>query len=299
VTYSIVARDPETGELGVAVQSRAFSVGNIVSWAEAGVGAVATQSFANADYGALGLDAMRAGEMPDKALERLCAADEDEAKRQVAFVDTRGRVAAHTGSRCIPSAGHLLGDAFSVQANLMDNDGVVPAMKAAFETASGPLADRLLATLDAAEAAGGDLRGRQSACLLLVSGTRPEKRWEGRLLDLRVDDHPEPLVELRRLLTLHRAYDLDDRGTNLAREGNMAEALALMSQACDMVPGEDQLMVFHGVTLVASGDTERGHSFLRRALEINPRWMAGIERFTAAGHTPLTADQLEEIRKLL
>jgi uncharacterized Ntn-hydrolase superfamily protein len=299
VTYSIVARDPETGELGVAVQSRAFSVGSIVSWAEAGVGAVATQSWANADYGPLGLDAMRAGELPNEALLRLCADDEDEAKRQVAFVDAQGRVAAHTGTKCIASTGHMLGEGFSVQANLMDNDGVVPAMKAAFEASSGPLAERLLTTLDAAEAAGGDLRGRQSSCLLVVSGTRSEKRWEGRLFDLRVDDHPEPLAELRRLLTLQRAYNLDDRGTDLAREGKIDEALALMAEAGDMAPGEDQLMVFHGVTLLAGGETGRGHTLLRRALEINPRWMTGIERFTAAGYTPLTDEQLDEIRKLV
>ncbi|HWQ29053.1 MAG TPA: DUF1028 domain-containing protein, partial [Dehalococcoidia bacterium] len=203
-TYSIVARDPATGALGVAVQSHYFSVGSIVSWAEAGVGAVATQSIANVDYGPRGLALMREGLSASQALSALLENDPGRDVRQVAMVDARGGVAAHTGTRCIPAAGHLSGDGFSVQANLMANDSVWPAMRDAFERSDGELADRLLAALEAAQNAGGDIRGQQSAALLVVSGERSHEPWRGRLFDLRVEDHPEPVAELKRLVRLRR-----------------------------------------------------------------------------------------------
>ncbi len=217
-TYSIVARDAKTGQLGVAVQSHWFSVGPVVPWAEAGVGAVATQSLVRIDYGPLGLAAMRAGEDAKTALEKLMARDDGREVRQVAMVDSSGKVAVHTGSKCIASAGHYSGDGFSVQANLMLNDEVVPAMRAAYERATGDFADRLLATLGAAQGAGGDIRGRQSAAILIVSGERQEAPWQGRLMELRVEDHPTPVKELRRLVQLHRAYEHSNRGDELIEE---------------------------------------------------------------------------------
>src|SRR5438128_9601738 len=206
-TYSIVARDPATGELGVAVQSHWFSVGSIVSWAEAGVGAVATQSFVDPSYGKTGLDLMRAGRSAPDVLRDLLAADEAREVRQVAMIDAHGRVAAHTGSRNIAEAGHFAGANFSVQANMMLNGQVWPAMAKAFERARGDLAERMMTALEAAQAAGGDIRGKQSAALIVASGKSTGRPWVDRLFDLRVDDHPEPLKELRRLLTLQRAYN--------------------------------------------------------------------------------------------
>ncbi len=205
-TYSIVARDPDTGQLGVAVQSHYFSVGSVVTWAEAGVGAVATQSLSDPAYGKLGLDLMRAGKSAPDTLAGLVASDSMQAVRQVAMVDALGRVAAHTGSTAIPEAGHIVGDGFSVQANMMLKNSVWPAMAEAYRTAKGALVDRLLAALDAAEAEGGDIRGRQSAAILIVEVKSTGRPWVDTTFDLRVDDAPEPLVEIRRLVGVRRAY---------------------------------------------------------------------------------------------
>ncbi|HEX2271569.1 MAG TPA: DUF1028 domain-containing protein, partial [Pyrinomonadaceae bacterium] len=206
-TYSIVARDPNTGELGVAVQSHWFSVGPIVAWAEAGVGAVATQSFVDPSYGKNGLDLMRSGKSAPDTLKELLAKDEAREVRQVAMIDAQGRVDAFTGKNDIQAAGHIVGQNFSVQANLMLNDKVWPAMARAFESAKGDLAERMLAALDAAQAAGGDIRGKQSAALIVVTGKPTGQAWKDRTFDLRVDDSPEPLRELRRLVRLQRAYN--------------------------------------------------------------------------------------------
>jgi uncharacterized Ntn-hydrolase superfamily protein len=209
-TYSVVARDPATGQLGVAVQSHYYGVGPICPWAEAGVGAVATQSLVKMDYGPLGLAAMRSGVSAPQALAELLAQDRDREVRQVAMVDAKGRVSAHTGANCIPAAGHLTGDGFSVEANMMVDNGVVPAMFAAYQQASGDLAAKLLATLEAAQQAGGDIRGQQSAAIIVVRGEAQEQPWHGQLYNLRVEDHPRPLEELARLIQLRRAYILMD-----------------------------------------------------------------------------------------
>ena len=206
-TFSIVARDPDTGALGVAVQSHWFSVGAIVPWAEAGVGAVATQSFVDPSYGPLGLAIMRSGRSAPDALKALLAGDEGRDVRQVAMIDALGRVDAWTGKSDIQAAGHHVGKDYSVQANLMLNDKIWPAMAAAFEATKGDLAERMLAALDAAQAAGGDIRGRQSAALIVVSGKPTGQAWKDRIFDLRVDDSAEPLKDLRRLVTLQRAYN--------------------------------------------------------------------------------------------
>ena len=197
-TYSIVARDPSTGELGVAVQSHWFSVGPIVAWAEAGVGAVSTQSFVDPSYGKLGLDLMRAGKSAPDALKSLTAGDEGREVRQVAMIDAQGRVDAWTGKKDIQAAGHIIGNNYSVQANMMLSDTVWPAMSAAFENTKGDLTERMLAALEAAQTAGGDIRGKQSAALIVVTGKPTGQAWKDRVFDLRVDDSSEPLIELRR-----------------------------------------------------------------------------------------------------
>src|SRR5688500_11751715 len=206
-TYSIVARDPATGDLGVAVQSHFFNVGAAVPWAEAGVGAVATQSFVERGYGPRGLALMASGMAPADALAQLVAADKQQAVRQVGFVDAMGRAAAHTGANAIDYAGHHVGDGFTVQANLMGTTKVVPAMAAAYQNAKGDLAERMLAALDAAQAEGGDLRGCQSAAIVIVSGKKTDTPWNEKKVDVRVEDHPDPLAELRRLVVNARGYD--------------------------------------------------------------------------------------------
>jgi len=285
-TYSIVARDAATGEIGVAVQSHWFSVGSIVVWAEAGVGAVATQSFVDPSYGPLGLDLMRSGRRADEALTGLLAADRNRDVRQVAMVDAAGRVAAHTGARCIAAAGHLVGDGFSVQANMMENDRVWPAMKAAFETAEGDLADRLLAALDAAQAAGGDIRGRQSAALLVVRERSTGRPWADRRFDLRIEDHPEPLVELRRLLTLARAYEHMNRGDELATEAAWEEASAEYAAAATLAPQIAELPFWHAATLAAAGRLEEATPLFAEVFAREPRWRELVRRLPAAGLLP-------------
>jgi uncharacterized Ntn-hydrolase superfamily protein len=239
VTYSIVARDADTAELGVAVQSRAFRAGGGVGWALAGVGAIASQAFSERSYGPLGLELLRAGKTPEQALAALVTADPDATVRQVAIVDAEGRTAVHTGAECIPEAGHLAGDGYTVQANIMRSAGVWPAMAEAFEAARGSLARRLLAALDAGEAAGGDWRGQQAAGILVVAADA--KPWE-RVSDLRVDDHPEPLRELRRLLDLEEAYRaqirVDDRAAS-ARAGGLSELDVRWAEILDAAHADD------------------------------------------------------------
>src|SRR6185503_11298576 len=222
-TYSIVARDPSTGELGVAVQSHWFSVGSNVSWAEAGVGAVATQSFIDPAYGPLGLQLMRAGRSAPDALKALLAGDAQRDVRQAGMVDAQGRAATHTGALCIPAAGGQEGKEYVVQANLMDKPTVWPAMARAYEAAKGDLADRLLAALDAAEAEGGDIRGRQSAAIVVVKAKSSGRPWADRVFDLRVEDNAAPLVELRRLVKLQRAYNHMTAGDDCVADWPCAE----------------------------------------------------------------------------
>ena len=247
-TYSIVVRDADTGQLGVAVQSHWFSVGGLVCWAEAGVGAVATQSMVQVSYGPLGLDRMREGLSASEALAELLAADDGRELRQVAMVDAQGRVAAHTGARCIAEAGHQTGEGFSVQANIMANREVWPAMARAYREAQGDLAERLLAALDAAQAAGGDLRGKQSAAMVIVGAEPSAERWEGVLLELRVEDHPDPLVELRHLVKLHRAYEHMNQGDELLGEDRVEEALVQYRTAAQMAPEIPELPFWQAVT---------------------------------------------------
>ncbi len=282
-TFSIVARDPATGQLGVAVQSHWFGVGREVCWAEAGVGVVATQSLVKVSYGPLGLERMRRGLSAAQALAELLAADEGRELRQVAMVDAHGRVAAHSGQRCMAAAGHEVGDAFSVQANIMVDSTIWPAMASAYRTARGDLADRLLAALDAAQAAGGDLRGRQSAALLIVGAERCAEPWAGVRIDLRVEDHPQPLVELRRLLTLQRAYDHMNAGDDLLGQNRIEEALTEYSTAARMAPQIPELPFWHAVTLADLGRIEEALPLFRTVFSADSNLATLVERLPAAG----------------
>ena len=289
-TYSIVARDPNTGDLGVAVQSHWFSVGSIVTWAEAGVGAVATQSFIDPAYGPRGLELMSSGLTAEQALEALVSVDDGRAVRQVAFVDSAGRVAAHTGSGCIESAGHLTGDGYSVQANMMRGDEVVPAMKAAYEAATGDLADRLLATLEAAQRAGGDIRGRQSAAMLIVRGEPTGRPWADRVLELRVEDHPEPVAELARLLTVQRAYDHMNAGDVAVEEGDLERAMAEYGRAAELLPDNVEVQYWAAITLATSGDLETATPMFKRVFAADPSWIELTRRLTKPGIIPDTEE---------
>jgi uncharacterized Ntn-hydrolase superfamily protein len=287
-TYSIVARDPATGDLGVAVQSHWFSVGSSVAWAEAGVGAVATQSFIDPSYGPLGLALMRAGRSAPDALKGLLAADEGRDVRQVAMVDASGRVAAHTGARCIAAAGDQVGEGFSVQANLMEKDTVWPAMAKAYQAASpkGDLAERLLAALEAAEAQGGDIRGRQSAAILVVKGASSGRSWQDRLFDLRVDDHPSPVVELRRLVALQRAYNLMNEGDLAVEKKDDAAALKAYSAAEALFPDNAEMAYWHAVALVNMGKVDESLPLFAKAFRLHPKWRDLTPRLPKSGLLP-------------
>jgi uncharacterized Ntn-hydrolase superfamily protein len=289
-TYSIVARDPASGEMGVAVQSHWFSVGSIVPWAEAGVGAVATQSFVDPAYGPRGLDLMRSGMAAPDALKALLTADPGEAVRQVAFVDVKGRIAVHTGSKCIERAGHAAGEQFSCQANMMLNDRVVPAMSKAYESTRGDLAERLMAALEAAQAAGGDIRGKQSAALLVVKAAGTGRPWADRVVELRVEDHAEPIRELRRLLTVHRAYDHMNRGDVAVEHGDMKGALEHYAAASALVPDSVEMVYWHAVTLATSGRVEEALPLFRKVFAKDPNWIELTRRLTKPGIIPDTPE---------
>ena len=282
-TFSIVARDPQTGELGVAVQSHWFSVGSIVPWAEAGVGAVATQSFVDPSYGKLGLDLMRAGKSAPDALKALLAGDEARDVRQVAMIDAQGRVMAHTGSKDIPAAGHITGENYSAQANLMLNDKIWPAMARAFEATKGDLAERMMAALEAAQEAGGDIRGKQSAALIVVTGKPTGRPWADRLFDLRVDDSAEPLKELRRLVTLQRAYNHMNAGDLAVERKENEKALAEYGAASKLVPDNAEMVYWHAVALVNMGRVDESLPLFRRVFEMDKNWATLTPRLAKIG----------------
>jgi len=295
-TYSIVARDPVTGELGVAVQSHYFSVGPSVPWAEAGVGAVATQSLVLVDYGPNGLDLMRSGMTARQALDSLLRADAHNAGRQVAMVDANGSVAAHTGTACIPDAGHRVGAQYSVQANLMANDRVWPAMAKAYEDTPGDLAERMLAALDAAQQAGGDIRGRQSAALVVVKARSSGKPWADRVFDLRVEDSPEPLAELRRLVRLRRAYALEDAGDEAIAERRPEEALRHYEEAMKLAPEVTELRFWAAVSMYTNGRQRDALPLFRTVFAKEARWVPLVERLSKADLFPADPKQIAEVQ---
>lgn len=295
MTYSIVARDPETGELGCAVQSHFFSVGPIVPWVEAGVGAVATQAHVEVSYGPLGLEHMRSGRSAREALTALVAEDAEADHRQVAMVDARGQVATHTGSTCIREAGHRRGDGVSVQANMMLRETVPDAMLRAYEATSGDLADRMLAALTAAEDEGGDIRGRQSAAMVVVAGEPTGKVWLDRRIDLRVEDHPDPIVELRRLVHMRRAYDAVDRAEQAALRGDNETAAAAFAEADASASGNVEPAFWHGVTLAANGDIEQARRVLAAPFAAHDGWKELLRRLPAVGMFPDDPDLIRQL----
>ena len=294
-TFSIVARDPRSGEMGVAVQSHWFSVGSVVAWAEAGVGAVATQALVEVSYGPLGLALVRAGKSAPEALSALLAADEEQALRQVAIVDTKDRVAVHTGKRCIADAGHEAGEGFSVQANMMVNPEVWPAMAHAYRTAEGDLAERLLVALEAGQAAGGDIRGRQSAAIHIVKPVSTGRPWADTVMDLRVEDHAEPIRELRRLVDLHRAYQHMNRGDELLGAGPVEQALHEYRAAAEIAPQIEELPFWHAVTLADLGRVDESLPIFRDVFARNADWAVLLSRLPQAGLLRDDADMLRQI----
>ena len=281
MTYSIVARDPDTGRLGVAVQSHYFSVGSVVTWAEAGVGAIATQSFAEPAYGPRGLALMRLGVDPVTALQALTSADADHARRQVAFIDATGRVAVHTGSLCIEAAGHATGEGVSVQANMMRGNAVWPAMLDAYQSSKGDLAERLMAALEAAEAAGGDIRGRQSAAILIVASESTGQPWRERIVDLRVEDASDPLAELRRLITMHRGYQLIDAAETQEVAGDLEGALVEYERARTLLEGNDEASFWAAILMADAGHVEEGRALLAEISTREPGWNELLRRLPA------------------
>jgi uncharacterized Ntn-hydrolase superfamily protein len=299
-TYSIVARDPATGEMGVAVQSHWFSVGSIVTWAEAGVGAIATQSLVDPAYGPKGLALMRNGVPAPKALAQLVAADAGRAGRQVAMVDATGAVQAYTGPSAIAAAGHHVGAQYSVQANMMGKASVWPAMARAFEAATGPLADRLIAALEAAEREGGDIRGRQSAAILVVKPTSTGKPWVGGdwTFNLRVDDHPQPVAELKRLVRLQKAYNHANRGDELMTEKKVDEALKEYAASARIAPEIVELPFWEAVTLASVGKEAEAAPIFAAVFKKEPIWAELLARLPAAGLFPDDKALIARIQKL-
>jgi uncharacterized Ntn-hydrolase superfamily protein len=281
VTYSIVARDAKTGEFGVAVQSHYFQVGPTVPWAIAGIGAVATQSRVNVSYGPLGLEYLRAGYTAAQALKALTSGDSQPEIRQCAIVDAAGNVAAHTGSKCVAAAGHQLGDGFSCQANLMEKDTVWAAMAEAFTSTDAPLAERMMAALEAAEAEGGDIRGKESAAMLVVSGKPTGRSWEDRTIDLRVEDAAEPLPELRRLLRIKRAVQTVAEADRLAMAGDKPGAAKKRREGLALAPEMIELRFWTGLTMAEAGDIDGGLTLLDEVVRKDPGWLETMRRLVA------------------
>jgi len=296
-TYSIVARDPATGELGVAVQSHYFSVGPVVPWAEAGVGAVATQSLVLVDYGPNGLDLMRKGVPAPEALKQLVAADTARDGRQVAMIDAQGRVDAWTGPRCIPFAGQHVGKDYSCQANLMRSDAIWPAMARAYEAAKGDLAERMMQALEAGDRVGGDIRGRQSAAIVIVKAKSSGKPWADRVIDLRVEDSKDPLGELRRLIKLRRAYNFEDAGDNAISEKKPAEALKNYEQAAKLAPEVVELQFWAAVSMYTNGREAEGLQTFRHVFERERFWMDLVPRLAQVGLFPNDPDKIAEVQR--
>jgi uncharacterized Ntn-hydrolase superfamily protein len=294
VTYSIVARDPASGRFGVAVQSCWPFVGVGCPWVESGVGAVVTQSFTEIAHGPNGLAGLRRGGAASDVLAELMAADQEREIRQVGIVDAAGRAAAFTGSRCVEAAGSATADGVTVQANMMERATVWPAMLAAFTASGAGFAERLLAALRAAEAEGGDLRGRQSA-VIVISGPPGAPAWQ-RDIDLRVDDHRSPLDELERLLNVHLGYETLDRAEQLGLAGDGPGAAAASAEAARLVPGDPQIAVWTAIGMASADRLDDARRLLAEVTRSNPRWPEFVKRFADSGAQPAL---VEPARRLL
>lgn len=291
MTYSIVARDPETGRFGIAVQSHYLGVGPVVPWLEAGVGAVATQARANTSFGPVGLELLRAGRTAGEVVAALVASDDHAAQRQVGVVDAWGGAAAYTGTETIPAAGHIVDDGFTVQGNLLERESCWPAMADAYRAglAEGlPFVERLLRALEAAEREGGDVRGRQSAAIQVVDGALHPAAWRGRILDMRIEDHPDPVPELRRIVTIQLAYDLTDDEGDAAKAGMSADER--YAEARRLAPTAYELVFWKGVELAVGGDVADARRELAIAFAADGRWRTTLEHLASAGREGVTAE---------
>jgi len=294
-TMSIIARDPQTGELGVAVESHYFSVGPVCPWAEAGVGAVSTQAMAEPLYGQLGLEMMRYGKDAPAALKALLALDTAPEIRQVAMIDARGNVGAHTGSKITPAAGHLTGTNYSVQGNTMSSEKVWPAMARAFEQKSGDLIDRLLAALEAGQEAGGDIRGQQSAAIIVVNGTSTGRPWKDRMFDLRVEDSPQPITELKRLVRLQRAYRFALKGEDLASEKNWDQAVSSYRKAVELAAEKEELRYGLATILLQAGRDEESLPIFRQVFREHTVWVEITKRNVISGDLPNDPARIQRV----
>ncbi len=297
-TFSIVARDAKTGEMAVGVQSHWFSVGTAVPWGEAGVGVVATQSFVNKSYGPKGLALIKAGKTAPEALQELLAQDEGREVRQVAMIDTNGNVNAHTGKNCIDYASQIVGKNFSVQSNMMLNNKVCPAMAKAFEASEGkPIAERILIALQAAQAVGGDIRGKQSAAILVVAGKSTGQIWTDRLIDLRVDDNDLPLVEMERLLKLFRAYEHMDKGDLATEKNNMKLAMEEYGAAMKMFPKNLEMQYWTAITLANNKKVKEAGIMLQKIYKQDANWRELTKRLTKVNLLTVSETDLKELIK--
>lgn len=297
-TYSIVARDSVTGDMGVAVQSHWFSVGSVVSYGKAGVGVVATQSLVNPSYGPKGLALMEQGLSPQQALDALLANDKGEMYRQVAFLDVNGKVATHTGKLCIDEAGHRQGKNFSVQANMMLNNTVWDAMAKAFDNTEGTLSERILATLKAAEGEKGDIRGKQSASILIVKGQASGNNWEDTVMDLRVEDHENPLEELDRLMQIHKAYDFMNKGDLAMEEGNSKEAEYLYLEAQKLFPENLEMQYWYAINLLNNKEFDKAKAILQSIFEQDFNWKTLTSRLVKSKLLVISEKDLANVMKL-
>lgn len=297
-TFSIVARDPVTGEMAVGVQSHWFSVGTAVSWGEAGVGVVATQSFVNKSYGFKGLDLMKQGKTAPEALKELLAADEGREVRQVAMIDVNGNVNSFTGKNCIDYAGNIVGKNYAVQSNMMLTGKVNMAMSKAFEASEGkPLAERVLIALQAAQSAGGDIRGKQSAAILVVAGKSKGQPWNERLIDLRVDDHAAPLIELDRLLRLYRAYEHMDKGDLATEKNDMKGAMEEYGTAMKMFPANLEMQYWTAITLANNKKIAEASVMLQKIYKADANWRALTNRLPKVNLLTVSEAEFKELTK--
>lgn len=290
--------DPVTGEMGVAVQSHWFSVGSIVAWGEAGVGVIATQSFVNVSFGLRGLELLKQGKTPQEVVDELISTDEGRDERQLAVLDSKGNAASYTGKKCIPEAGNKVGENYSVQANMMLNNTVWGAMADAFENSTGPLAERLIATLEAAQNEGGDIRGKQSASLLIVRGESTGNKWEDKLIDLRVEDSDEPVKELRRLLKVHRAYEHMNNGDLAIEKGDIELALKEYSTAEEMFPDNLEMKFWHAVTLAGIGKVDESLPIFKEVFSKDANWRELLMRLPKVDLFNVSDDDMEKIKGL-
>jgi uncharacterized Ntn-hydrolase superfamily protein len=297
-TFSIVARDTVTGEMGVAVQSHWFSVGSTVTWGQAGVGVVATQSFVNPSFGPRGLSLLENGLTPKMAVEALLEIDEGREVRQLAILDIHGNVEAYTGKNCIEAAGHIVGDNFSVQANLMDKNTVWPAMAEAFKKSTGTLAERMLVAMEAAQNEGGDIRGKQSAAILVVKAKSTGNSWEDKTVDLRVEDSENPLKEMRRLLTIHTAYDFMNKGDLAVEVGDNTLAKVHYMKAQQLNPDNLEMKYWYAVTLANNGELNEAKAIFKNIFKQNSKWKELTPRLVKPKLLLITDEQLQEILKL-